>query len=48
MDDNGDLGDVPCGELCRDRADGVADPGADLWVPVLMHGQVVGARGEEC
>ncbi len=47
MDDDGDAGDVACGELDGYGVDGVADPGADFGVAVLVHGEVVGFGGEE-
>lgn len=47
MNDYRDAVDGAEGELGGYGGDGVADPGADLGVPVLVDGEVVGAGGEE-
>jgi hypothetical protein len=47
VDYDGDAGDVPVEKLSGDGGDGVEDPRADFGMAVLMHGEVVCARGEE-
>lgn len=47
MHDDGDARHGAARELDGQGVDGGADPRADGGVPGLVHGQVVGARGEE-
>ena len=48
VDNDCDARDVAAGELDGDGVDGIADPGADFGVAVLVHREVVGFGGEEC
>lgn len=44
---HGNARDVPACELGGYGRDGIADPRADFWVAVLVHGEIVSAGGQE-